>query len=112
MAQLMRAVKQFRYPSGVKRRPGDTFTAKGRHAMQLAIAGLAVIVEDEGHGSDAHNKGQIREAPLAYETRHMEAKPVSAMTVHELRDHADKRGISLPKGYIAKAALLDIIERA
>jgi hypothetical protein len=42
----------------------------------------------------------------------MEAKPVSAMTVHELRDHADKRGISLPKGYIAKADLLGIIERA
>lgn len=98
MAQLMRAVKQFRYPSGVKRRPGETFTAKGRHAMQLAAAGLAVIVGDK--------------PSLAYETRHMEAKPVSAMTVLELREYADNKGISLPRGYIAKADLVGIIERA
>ena len=100
MAQLMRAVKKFHYPTGRPRRPGDTFTVKGRHAMQLAMAGLAVVVD---------------EAPIAsraYETRHMEAIPVEAMTVPELREHADKKGISLPSGYIAKASLLDIIERA
>jgi hypothetical protein len=99
MAQLMRAVKRFHYPTGVKHRPGDIFAVKGRHAMQLAMAGLAVMVEDP--------------VPTrAYETRHMEAKPVSAMTVLELREEANKKGINLQSGYIAKADLIGIIERA
>jgi hypothetical protein len=101
MAQLMRAVKRFHYPTGVKHRPGDTFMAKGRHAMQLAMAGLAVVVEE---------KKPV--PPRAYETRHMEAKPVSAMTVLELREEANKKGINLQSGYIAKADLIGIIERA
>jgi hypothetical protein len=117
MAQLMRAVKRFHYPTGVKHRPGDTFMAKGRHAMQLAMAGLAVVVEEKKPKPDDTVEVVLDAPPnhrlsRAYETRHMEAKPVSAMTVSELREHADKKGISLPRGYLAKATLAAIIERA
>lgn len=97
MAQLMRAVRRFHYPTGHPRRPGDVFQVKGRHAEQLSLAGLAVVVKPV--------------LPQSYTTRHMEAKPVSAMTVTELRDAADKKGIILPKGYITKADLVGLVER-
>jgi hypothetical protein len=117
MAQLMRAIKKLKY-NKIGYRPGDVFEAKGRHALLLVHAQLAEIVQPK--------VAMMQLGPPIYKTRHMEAeqpgevakqpeeitKQPSEMTVLELRDEADKRGIVLPRGYIAKAELLNIIERA
>jgi hypothetical protein len=93
----MRALKTFRYAKASHKK-GDMLEVKSRHVLVLTHAGLAQVVE-------------VGPQAQVYHTREMEAKKPVDMTVLELREEADKRGIYLPRGYLAKAVLLDIVER-
>lgn len=95
---VMKALKSLSY-DGVKYRVGDFFECDDRYIPLLVHAGIACAPEVK-----------ISEPVPVYQTRHMEAQRQG--TVSSLRAEAEARGIHLPKGYIPKAQLLEIIAKA
>lgn len=99
---VLKCLKPFPYGEArnrVKLKPGDIFKCKEKHVPLLVHAGLATKPDVV-----------ISEPVPVYQTRHMEAaKP---KTVAELRAEAEARGVHLPRGYITKAQLMDILDKA